>query len=89
MNKNEMKVNELMKLSKEELQKMFKEANEEFNKIDGKVEQYSEKSESWHVALRRRKRLETALDKVKYAQYDFPTTTTVGSHELGPLPRLS
>lgn len=85
MNKNEMTVNELMKLSKEDLQKMFEDADREFNKINDE-EQGKEKSESWEVSVKKRNRLETALDKVIYSQGNFPINPTCGSHELGPVP---
>lgn len=73
---------ELMKLSKEELQKMLNESKEEFNKINDE-EQGKEKTESLEIAVKQRDRVETAL---WYAQYEFPTNPTCGSHELGPLP---
>ncbi len=83
-----METSELMKLPKEELQKMFDEANEEFNKIDGKMPQYGIKPESWQIALRRKKELDTVLDEVKYAEHNYPINPTYGSHELGPIGRL-
>ncbi len=85
MTNRQIEMNELVKLPKEKLQKMFEVANDEYNKIND-VEYGCEKSESWEIAVKKRNRLEIALEKVVYSQYSHSTTT--GSHELGVLPRL-